>query len=74
MKVTVTSEDIVNGARRLSDKCPVARALTRAFGAPVSVGYATYGGVVSGILPDEAMAFIKAFDNLLPVKPFEFIV
>lgn len=79
MLIHVTQEDIDKGVRRECGKCPIALAVSRAFGKPIRVGAflvqffsANMGASVD--LPPEALAFRKAFDNGLPVQPFSFEV
>lgn len=54
-------------------KCPVAKGIVKATGAPVRVEYhrATIGGRLFD-LPDPAVDFIDAFDSGKPVRPFSF--
>lgn len=89
MTITVTAEDIRNGKRRSSAKCPVALAASRAFGQPVGA----YGGFLCfdlgnvtvhrhSILPAEISRWMARFDagqpeiSLLvpPVEPITFEV
>lgn len=81
--VDVTAKDIARG-RRLANNgglkslnCPIAQALRRATGAKgVSVGCDAFSLDFKRMspLPAEAIAFIEAFDNKLPVKPMTFTV
>jgi hypothetical protein len=83
-KVSVTKTDIKKGCRYKSRNCPVARAMERAIGRPVSV-YSGGGFAflhkrtlkklgkehqVSGVVGD----FILDFDRGLEVEPFKFTV
>lgn len=77
MLIQVTKEDIENGVQRNCEKCPLARAISRAFGKPIRVGayLAQFFGAGLGEstdLPPNALAFRKAFDAGKPVQPFEF--
>lgn len=79
MKITVTADDICNGVRENTHKCPIARAVSRVFNVPtddVEVGDDENNNLkVKGDtydLPEEAVEFFKAFDSSEPVNPFEF--
>lgn len=88
MKITVTQEDIREGARANCLKCPIALALERALKPllELDIWYRvqvnednveiTNTGAESGrfaaLLPEEAEEFIRRFDNRQPVEPFEF--
>lgn len=79
MKITVTQDDIAAGVRDSCFKCPIARAVNRAFGidnavvGPREVSH--YRGnrkLWQFPLPPEARQFITRFDHGLPVAPMEF--
>ena len=77
MRITVTAEDIKTGHRWHPRKCPIALAMTRAFGVECSVGitiYCVVGKNKTHLLPESAWMFIDAFDNEREVSPFEFDV
>lgn len=70
--VDVTTEDIANGIREASSKCPVALALTRAFPPLDGTQWKTSYGIVS--LPEQrfthdAKQFMNAFDWDETVEP-----
>lgn len=76
IKVEVTKEDIANGERENSCKCPVALALSR-LGTDVSVGNGEIGFWLGDKyrlieIPDMVDDFITQFDNGKEVEPFEF--
>lgn len=78
--VTVTQNDIDRGFKDSCLNCPVALAMTRAFGETVSVdktGWCTMEGR-QGKLPQVARDFIEKFDTVLDdafiLTPFEFDV
>ena len=79
MRVKVTRKDIEKGKRRMYAACPVALAIRK----KRKVQYAIVGEddccirfadhLEEGVpLPLEARAFIKRFDGMEPVAPFEF--
>lgn len=74
MKVIVTQEDIDNGDRTQSARCPIALAISRAYGIKnIAVGMDRVTGMSkTRWLPIEAQNFVLAFDNGEPVEPFEF--
>lgn len=82
MRIEVLQSDIDHGERHCCERCPVARAITRAIGNRVAVAvYADRGaelGITSGgytrwiSLPDEVIEFINRFDIGLKVAPFTF--
>lgn len=83
MKVSVTEQDVREGARLHCQLCPVARALSRAFGnAYYSVSVGPLGEVrcvarnTSGVdwyeLPPAAQAWVEQFDRGVPMPPIEF--
>lgn len=77
-KIEVTQEDIKNGIRESANTCPIALAVTRAYGGRVLVN----SGVIiwdNGTgrpqifsFPENVRQFIINFDKGLQVKPFEF--
>jgi hypothetical protein len=80
MKVRVEDYHIRCGANGVSDRCPIALAITPML--PAGHKARVYGGVctfeselmVSSPmhLPPEARAFVERFDKKEPVQPFEF--
>lgn len=78
MLIHVTQEDIDKGVRVSCEECPLARAVSRAYGTPIRVGAELIQFFSSKIdrnsvnLPPEALRFRIAFDKGLPVKPFSF--
>jgi hypothetical protein len=75
MRVRVTQDHIANGRKRQPKCCPIALAI------PVScavrrnrVEFLDDQGEVDAVimLPQEAINFINAFDQDLPVEPMEF--
>ena len=77
MTVSVTEEDIAQGARRSCTTCPVAIAVARAYSEKIvwvntcniTIGY-EMGKVVA--TPLEVKRFVLEFDAGEPVFPFEF--
>jgi len=75
MKITVTQKDINKGIPRIGDKCPIALAIKRKTHKYVQVG-CTYAWVklknrmVTYVLPDTVVQFIKDFDENRKVRPF----
>lgn len=78
MRIVVTKEDIADGRAFTCTKCPVALAMSRAFGMPIYVGPTSWGafkdGGPIGRTPELAAEFMTRFDVGLPVQPFEFEV
>lgn len=78
MKIEVTQEDIDGGCRESAGHCPIALALARATGCPVSVGPGSCSvrkddGWHHYELPLAARRFVRDFDgNTAPVSPFKF--
>lgn len=83
LHISVTQEDIDNGRRCHSGKCPIALAAARTGGdLEWSVGsrnayayrYTTVGAEIRTrhSLPKEARDFVRDFDFHQPVVPFEF--
>lgn len=75
MIIDVTQTDIDSGTRRSIASCPLARALTRAFGRPVGAEDVVIDfnkGWRIASLPKRAIAFRNNFDAGRPVMPFEF--
>jgi hypothetical protein len=81
--VDVTADDIAQGQRRGGSTCPIARAISRVWPYPVSVGGTCaalhdsdgLGGRSTCVdFPPVARAFIGAFDSGLSVKPFSFTI
>lgn len=79
MKIKVTKDDIRNGMVGSALYCPVALAIRRAMpeATDVGVGFTIAGFVIgdeeiNADLPDEAVQFIRSFDEGDPVEPFEF--
>ena len=82
-RIVVTAEDIAKGKRQSYCRCPIARAVRRAFRAPSDRKVVVrYEAVVVGDLtgdtcwiadvPSEADRFMKDFDGGLPVEPITF--
>ncbi len=76
--INVTQEDIDNGLRTSSCKCPIARAAKREFGLPALISPSfslfllkDYENILFS-LPSSARDFINDFDGERPVKPFSF--
>lgn len=88
MKIQVTQEDIKNGIRGSTTKCPVALACQRALGPDaVACGRAIYTGVVQHakpsnwvvkeygamfLVPPQVRVWIQDYDDCVPVAPIEF--
>lgn len=76
--IEVTQADIDKGVRGSCGKCPVALALNRATGRESSVDADSLGFEGGECkfdacrAPVEVTAFVRAFDNTAPVKPFSF--
>jgi hypothetical protein len=81
MKIKVTQAHI--DSARIGNRCPVAQALSEAFGQPVYVGRKRcfremWVGKRMGLLepgcelPTEVVIFVEAFDNGQRIEPFEF--
>ena len=77
VKVSVTQDDINHGERRSCARCPVARAMTRALGKPVSAGpdgWWTLGDGSIHRFPLDVRANVMAYDEIGLMVPFEFEV
>lgn len=84
MKITVTEEDIQQGARRHCNLCPVALAFDRALREKGIEFDLVYVGPLGRCryergehwkdfsLPPQVQKFIEDFDHYREVKPFEF--
>lgn len=76
LDIEVTQEDIALGAHASPHYCPVALAMRRVMGEPVSVGSSVwyYDGSLyaSGFLPDPVVRWIATFDSEKPVDPIRF--
>ena len=77
MKIEVTREDIDTPCDKLlSECCPLARAISRAFGEAWHVGlqrtWRSGDNNISFRLPPEAIEFREAYDYDLHVEPFTF--
>ncbi len=77
--IEVTQEDIANGIRHSSCKCPIALAVNRALRAGVNVGNDSFvlyrpSRISTIFLPENASSFIKKFDAGSSVEPFKFSV
>src|SRR5947209_3364746 len=78
MNIRVTSNDIENGQRHDPERCPVARALSRAGVLHFGVMLATivvadgHGHVTSLPLPSQVTDWILDFDNNRLVRPMSF--
>jgi hypothetical protein len=76
--ITVTAAHIAAGKRYECGDCPVAIAAAEVFGGTAYVDITLIvmtgdGTETEFTLPDEALAFITAFDDAKPVAPFTFI-
>jgi hypothetical protein len=72
--VVVTEHDIMTAQRNLDD-CPVAKAISRAFGRPMRVNYGAFGdGVCMSSLPPAVSNWIMNFDAGNPVPRIWFYV
>lgn len=79
MLITVTQDDIDDGLPESCSSCPVARALSRAFGEYVGCGLDCFSGIapfskVFGRLPPEVESHIRRFDTEGVMAPFQFEV
>lgn len=77
IRVKVTQDDIKNGKRCLSRKCPLALAVARATGksAIVRVTTLTVDNFAHRFnMSKKLIRFINDFDSDRPVKPFSFIL
>lgn len=83
MKISVLPFDIQNGVRGNACRCPIARALQRAFPGAPGIWVSTYTQIVFTAdeehyaetnMPPAAVAFMRAFDDGKPVGPLEFDV
>lgn len=76
MHVKVTAEHIRLGEQGSSCRCPIARAIKDALpephGAVGVLGRLAFVGNSTYKLPQEAQAFVIAFDSDSAVEPFEF--
>jgi hypothetical protein len=78
--VSVTAGHIAAGKREDCENCPIALAFAEVFpGSPYIDEFSCMitdddGAEVEFDLPDEALEFIAAFDDGLPVAPFSFTV
>jgi hypothetical protein len=82
IQVEVTAEDIAAGVADDCSRCPVARAISRAMGYDHGLGIvqvtgetvrlACFGESWGGSIPGWVSRFVRAFDNRLPVQPFDF--
>lgn len=72
--IKVTQADIDEGSPAAACNCPVARALNRQFGEwwTVAVTYAISNKGRRIALPRSAQRFIRRFDSIRDVKPFNF--
>ena len=76
--ISVTREDIRLGVKKLSHRCPIARAIRRICGfQKITVGIVRIAWVLDGKphncrLPDKAFKFINQFDAGQIVRPFTF--
>lgn len=80
VRVEVTPEDIELGERAHSERCPVARALSRALGTDLGT-VAVYGiraiGIGGGswaVIPERVSKKIEAYDKYGVMMPFSFDV
>lgn len=82
IRINVTQEDIFNGARCSSSKCPVAQALHKIIKPEFhfSIGISDFTLIrrhpskilAEGVISDEVKTFIRDFDSYNQVKPFSF--
>lgn len=77
MNINVTQEDINQGKRSRCFECPIALAMSRVFGFSVgSLGHEVFRpsnrDATLGLIPPEAMRFMRDFDNGSVVQPFMF--
>lgn len=76
--VEVTEKDIAEGEGKDCFRCPVAIAIRRAVGNPVSVGMVLFkvigdaGKSFTGRLPECASNLVRSFDAFGEVKPISF--
>ena len=82
IRIDVTAEHIAKGRRVSCHLCPIARAMKPVVDGRISIAEENVYGILkdrpqiqwSRRLPRRAQAFICAFDDGLPVKPFSFIL
>ena len=83
MHVQVTQQDIDEGDKSQPRSCPLALAMTRAMGLPISVGGVGWSRLTKDgrffdhkdlDLPVKAKLFINQYDLSKEVLPFEFVV
>lgn len=77
MKIKVTQKDIDRGVKNDCDSCPIALAMSKAFGHMISVNDHEYRSRISFTyypLPVDVQNFIGHFDCEDQVEPFEFEV
>jgi hypothetical protein len=76
LTVNVTAEDIRNGVREASRRCPIARAINRTLnvedGVEVCEFHIQTDDDTMFSMPAEATRFVEDFDHGKPVEPFEF--
>lgn len=74
VKVEVTQEDIDAAKPQDMKNCPLAKAVSRAYGKKVEISsiHAWVGVFTSARLPQIAIDFFSAFDNGRKVKPISF--
>ena len=73
--VNVTQEDICCGVCGASYSCPIAKAINRLGFKDVSVGDTAVEFAYNQIkvsLPTDAQIFVRQFDGLVKVQPFQF--
>lgn len=77
LAVIITQEDIDKGEPVRSTLCPIARAATRAAGAPMAMGADVLReeeGLRAAIVPYKVVQWRRNFDAGQPVQPMEFEV
>lgn len=73
--VVVTEHDIMTAQRGTLHDCPLARAISRAFGRPMRVNYGAFGdGVCTSSLPTAIGNWIMNYDAGHPVPRIWFYV
>lgn len=73
IKIEVTAKDIVDGCPQDGEYCPIALAAARAGLQSVFVDEdGLYADGFEGLLPDDAVDFIRAFDQYEAVEPITF--
>ena len=75
-RIIVTSEDINEGYKNSSSRCPIALAVRKEY--PNGYGAATREYIrlndIRYTIPEEALIFMHSFDTGYPVMPFSFAI